>query len=233
MYIYNYVTTNKITGKRYVGMHKTNKLKDRYLGGGDLLKAAIKKYGSQNFERKILFFCDSEKEAHLNERKIIELLGTIKPFGYNISPLGGGPKQPPLGIVPWNKGKKGLYTPSEETKIRLSKANKGRKREPFSEETLIRMKETHNTPEYKEKMRQIAKNRPKRKLSEKHKESIRRAMQTEEARRRMSEIKNSKTQEEKHEIFLKGIETRLKNGSILPGEVERDEKGKFLEKKTA
>ena len=42
---YNYITTNKINGKRYVGMHSTDNIDDKYLGSGQLLIKAINKYG--------------------------------------------------------------------------------------------------------------------------------------------------------------------------------------------
>lgn len=47
-----YVTVNNITGKRYLGLHHTWK-KD-YIGSGNYMKAAIKKYGKENFTRYII-----------------------------------------------------------------------------------------------------------------------------------------------------------------------------------
>jgi len=41
---YNYITTNKINGKQYVGAHSTNNINDGYLGGGKAIKLAKKKY---------------------------------------------------------------------------------------------------------------------------------------------------------------------------------------------
>ena len=54
MRIYNYITTNKVNGKQYVGAHTEKKDNDRYLGTGQLIKKAIKKYGRDNFEKTIL-----------------------------------------------------------------------------------------------------------------------------------------------------------------------------------
>lgn len=62
-----YRTTNLINGKTYIGIHKTNKIEDGYLGSGFALLEAIEKYGKENFEREIIEFCDSYD--HLLERE--------------------------------------------------------------------------------------------------------------------------------------------------------------------
>lgn len=41
MYVYVYITTNLINGKRYIGQHRSNILDEKYLGSGKLLKNAI------------------------------------------------------------------------------------------------------------------------------------------------------------------------------------------------
>jgi hypothetical protein len=63
-YGFIYITTNIINGKRYIGQKKF-KVKDNweiYLGSGQTLKKAIKKYGRSNFYRDIVAIAYSKKE---------------------------------------------------------------------------------------------------------------------------------------------------------------------------
>lgn len=57
---YIYMTTNKITGMKYIGKHY-GELDDKYLGSGTILKRAISKYGKDNFEKTILFISENEE----------------------------------------------------------------------------------------------------------------------------------------------------------------------------
>lgn len=86
MYYLVYKTTNMINGKSYVGCHKTKDLDDGYLGSGKLLKAAIKKYGMENFKREILFECESTEEMLCRERESI----CFGPLSYNLKEGGLG-----------------------------------------------------------------------------------------------------------------------------------------------
>lgn len=130
-----YVTTNLINGKQYVGSHDGSE-KDEYLGSGKVFLKALKKYGKQNFSRKILEYCDPFYNVILEE-KYIEKLNTLKPNGYNISPTGGHArgklsKETIEKIRQSNLGKKR----SIETKQKLSKSLSGRK---LSEQTKEKM----------------------------------------------------------------------------------------------
>ena len=50
---YIYLTTNLINNKKYIGMQH-GELNDDYLGSGNSITEAIKKYGKENFKRIIL-----------------------------------------------------------------------------------------------------------------------------------------------------------------------------------
>ena len=108
---YVYLTTNLITGEQYVGDHTINiKEKKYYQGSGKYLARAIKKYGEPNFFKEILEWFETRQEAFNSQEKYIKQFNTLVPNGYNISPKGG------LGVS-------GCH--SEETKIRMGKAQKG------------------------------------------------------------------------------------------------------------
>lgn len=80
-----YLTINQINKKKYVGKHYgfTN---DSYLGSGVLLQKAIKKFGKENFSRKILEICKSEKEMNTKEKEWIKKLNAVNNNEYyNIS----------------------------------------------------------------------------------------------------------------------------------------------------
>ena len=68
MYGYIYETTNLINNKKYIGKHVSECFDVKYKGSGKALKRAIKKYGFENFDCKILKECFSEEE--LNESEI-------------------------------------------------------------------------------------------------------------------------------------------------------------------
>ncbi len=142
---YNYITTNLINGKQYVGMHSTNNVDDGYLGTGKLILKAIKKYGKDNFKREIICKCETIDKAYDNEEKFIKQHNTLQPNGYNISPKGG-------------LGYKGCH--SEETKEKMRGPRK-----PFSEETKKRMSKFHiglkESLETRNKKRMFGKRNPR------------------------------------------------------------------------
>jgi hypothetical protein len=71
MYFTIYKTTNNIDNKIYIGKHKTANLNDSYLGSGQRLKRAIKKYGKENFSKETLFIFDNEFDMNMKEKEII------------------------------------------------------------------------------------------------------------------------------------------------------------------
>lgn len=66
-----YITENMINHKSYIGVHKCVDLDDGYLGSGTAFLKAVKKYGKENFERRILFVYDNAKEAYEKEGELV------------------------------------------------------------------------------------------------------------------------------------------------------------------
>lgn len=84
-----YLTTNKITGKKYIGYSTRNDAS--YFGSGPLILAAIKKYGKHNFEKIILEECSTIEEVSMAERKWIEYYDAVNSAEfYNLSEGGYG-----------------------------------------------------------------------------------------------------------------------------------------------
>ena len=50
-----YKVTNSVNGKFYIGVHKTRNPYDSYMGSGEGIKLAIKKYGKDKFVKQVLF----------------------------------------------------------------------------------------------------------------------------------------------------------------------------------
>jgi hypothetical protein len=89
MYIL-YKTVNNLTGKEYVGIHKTTDyVSDNYLGSGKILRRAIKKYGKENFTRYILVVLDNLEIAREIERRYVTAEYVLNENTYNIA-IGGG-----------------------------------------------------------------------------------------------------------------------------------------------
>lgn len=83
-----YKTTNNINNKIYIGIHETEDTEDGYLGSGDLLKAAIRKYGKENFSREILYSNLTREEASNIENKLVDEDFIKREDTYNLA-LGG------------------------------------------------------------------------------------------------------------------------------------------------
>lgn len=71
MYYTVYKTINLVTGKFYIGVHKTSNPNDKYMGSGELIKSAIKKHGRENFVKQILYVFDNEIDAYEMEASIV------------------------------------------------------------------------------------------------------------------------------------------------------------------
>ncbi len=127
-----YLTINILTGKKYVG--QTAKDNNQYIGSGKVIKQAIKKYGRDVFVKLILKTCNSKEELDFYEKKYIKDYDAVRRGDYyNLAQGGAGSNG--------NLGRKGVLNPlykrlkSEAFKKNLSIKRKGVKMGPMSQET--------------------------------------------------------------------------------------------------
>ena len=88
MFYVFYKTTNLINGKFYYGVHKTKNLNDNYLGSGNAIKFAIRKYGKDSFKKEIIKTFLDEESMYAFEKQYIDTNVVLDPKTYNQT-LGG------------------------------------------------------------------------------------------------------------------------------------------------
>lgn len=124
MYHIVYLTTNLVNSKIYVGVHSTYNLNDGYLGTGQNIKRAIRKYGKHNFKRDILYQCIESCHAYEIEKNIVTKDFLNRNDVYNIN-LGGILVQ--TDIVKYKISKSLIkYVKTEEHKKNISESWKSR-----------------------------------------------------------------------------------------------------------
>lgn len=82
-----YKITNKLDGKYYIGVHKTDNVDDDYMGSGKRIKSAVAKYGNDAFKKEIVEEFTTYEDAF---RKEIELIDLADPLCYNLHVGGRG-----------------------------------------------------------------------------------------------------------------------------------------------
>ena len=89
---YIYMTINKLDSMRYIGKHHATVFEpEKYLGSNKHLQAAIKKYGSHNFDCKLLQECFTDEELNLAEKAWISKYNAANSsLFYNIAEGGEG-----------------------------------------------------------------------------------------------------------------------------------------------
>jgi hypothetical protein len=89
-YNYVYKITNKINGKIYIGVHRTDNINDNYMGSGKIIKRSQNKHGIENFSKEILYHFNTYKEALNEERQIVTPEFIERDDNYNIKEGGFG-----------------------------------------------------------------------------------------------------------------------------------------------
>lgn len=86
-----YQVTNKISGKVYIGTHKTQNLDDGYMGSGKYLNHAIRKHGVKNFRKEILHIYDTPDEMYAREAELVneDFLATASTYNLKSGGFGG------------------------------------------------------------------------------------------------------------------------------------------------
>lgn len=91
MYLYIiYKIINKINNKFYIGVHKTKDINDDYFGSGHYIKAAIQKYGKENFNKEILHVFTNKVDAYKKEKELVTEDLVKSNMCYNIKEGGSG-----------------------------------------------------------------------------------------------------------------------------------------------
>lgn len=131
-YGYVYLIVNNINGKTYVGKRKLgtrNWNKDHYMGSGTACKRAQRKYGVENFEKFLICYTESEKDAREKEKFWISHYKALGKAEYNINLEQGGC----IGHK-WTECQRETmmkvlvgHSVSDETKKKISETLKGRR----------------------------------------------------------------------------------------------------------
>lgn len=188
MYGFIYMTTNLINGMKYIGQHKGDGT-DNYLGSGDRLVMAVKKYGKENFKRDILCFAETKKQLDEMEIYYINYYNAVESSEfYNIAY--GGNVNPHYGEENGMYGQKH----TEEARRKMSETRKAnRDKGDYS---------YFQTEEFKTKISEVTKGELNGMYGRKH---------TEESKQKMSENSKGKTAGELNGNFG-NIGDKAKNG---------------------
>lgn len=156
-----YETINLVNGKKYIGKDKRND--PTYLGSGILLGYAIKKYGIENFEKRVIEECSSYEELNERESYWIDHFNAVDSDEYyNLMPGGQG------GDVP--------YCHTEEFRQKLSKALSGENNpnwggKGFSKETrekISKINTGEGNPMYGKTHKKESKNKMKKQATNRY-----------------------------------------------------------------
>lgn len=209
-----YQYTNRTNGKRYIGVtNDPARREQRHAAGTSKARAfnaAMKKYGRDAFDFRILAVFDDVNAASYHEQAAIGQFKSLSPDGYNLR--AGAPYTRYSGPM------------SAETRARMSAANKGKRP---SDKTLA----AAHSPQSRAKMSAAQKGRKQtaeqvRKNSESHKGLqpwMKGKHHTEEAKRKNSEAHKGKSHPHTPESRAKLRAARMKQPHPFLGKVPSEE----------
>ena len=186
---YVYKITCLETGEYYYGKRSCNGSwkDDPYMGSGQILKRKIKAHPEYTWTKEVLLLLDSIEEALEYEAVVI---GNKFKGGEDWDGLC-------LNLTAGGLGSRGC-SPSEETRAKLSRAGKGKKKPPLTEEARINMSTAQKGKTHSEETRaKMSEAHKGKSLSEEHRSKIGEAakgnqralgvVRSEETRAKMSE----------------------------------------------
>lgn len=202
-----YVFTNKINNKKYVG--QSINPKERYKqhikdskNDNLLFHNAINKYGIDNFDFEIIEKDVSIEEIGCREMFWIKELNSKKPNGYNLTDGGEGTigyshtEEAKIKMSCMKKGKFTHYQ-TQETRDKISMANKGTKPSDFCIKRAIETNKGRSISE--ETKKKISDSSKGVKKSPKHVEKVRKALL-------------NRKEEDKKKSYAKAVKTKRNNG---------------------
>ena len=151
-------------GKRYVGYttadssnfaHRwTCHLKDANKGSKNAVHNAIRKYGWKNVKKEVILISEDEERCKSLEKQLIAFwklnCNRFKDAkGYNLTDGGDG-CQGPNGHIAWNKGMKGVFSHTDESKKLISERSKELWQEEWYKKRIIENTKNYhkNNPEH-------------------------------------------------------------------------------------
>jgi group I intron endonuclease len=193
-----YKTENLVNHRSYVGVHKLadNLRSKNYLGSGNNIKTAIKKYGRENFIRTTLAEFACAEDAYSAEEKMVTEEFIKRKDTYNISLGGRGSskhtEEAKAKIAISHKGRE--FT--EQHRAKISASAKGRK---MTEETKMKIAIANTGKKHTEEtMKKLRGRIVSEETRAKSAEIFRGKTHTEEAKSRMSEAAKLRTGAKNH-----------------------------------
>ena len=122
-----------MNNKIYVGVHKTSRLDDGYMGSGKVIRRAIEKHGLENFHKDILEFFGNAEDMYAREKEIVTEEFLLREDVYNLRRGGHGGfdyinSSPSLKIngqraagLSAKNNKKGIFSLTDEQKRQNAK----------------------------------------------------------------------------------------------------------------